>query len=93
MIKSFACKETQKVMLSRFSQKFPKEIQERSMNKLLLLDAASTICELRMPQSNHLKKLAGFKKGQYSIRINKQWRICFTWSENNAYEVEIIDYH
>lgn len=63
------------------------------MKKLWMLDAAPDINSLRFPPSNHLEQLSGNRKGQHSIRINNQWRICFVWKENNAYDVEIADYH
>ncbi len=63
------------------------------MRKLWMLDAATCLNDLRVPPSNHLEKLSGKRKGQYSIRINKQWRICFVWLQGNTQNVEIIDYH
>ena len=73
---------------------YPPDIQKIALRKLLLLDAATSINDLRIPPGNRLEKLVGDRKGQYSIRINGQWRICFTWTdENNADQVEIVDYH
>ena len=96
MIKSFACKETEKVMFSKGSRRFPKEIKEildRAIRKLILLNAAESVQELISPPSNNLKKLSGKMQNYHSIRINDQWRICFEWCDGNAYDVQIIDYH
>ena len=93
MIKSFADKETEKIFNREFSRKLPPDIQRPARRKLEVLNAAETLEDLRMPPSNHLEKLSGTRKGQYSIRINSQWRICFTWKESNAHLVEIVDYH
>jgi proteic killer suppression protein len=71
----------------------PTEIQERALRKLRQLNASSTFEDLKIPPSNHLELLSGNRKGQYSIRINKQWRICFQWHNGHAYNVEIVDYH
>ena len=76
------------------SADYPQDIQKVALRKLLLLDAATSINDLRVPPGNRLEKLTGNRKGQYSIRINDKWRICFVWTnENNADEVEIVDYH
>ncbi|RME58866.1 plasmid maintenance system killer family protein [Candidatus Parcubacteria bacterium] len=93
MIKSFRCKETQKIFEGRYSRKFPRNIQCLAARKLEMLAAASELRTLRIPPSNHLEKLKGDRRGQYSIRINDQWRVCFTWKSGNAYNVEIINYH
>lgn len=93
MIRSFADKETEKVFHRYFSRKLPLEIQHTARVKLEILDAAEVLQDLRIPPSNHLEKLSGDRTNQYSIRINKQWRICFEWREGNAYQVEIVDYH
>lgn len=93
MIVNFKCKETEKIFSGEWSTKFPHEIQERARLKLRSLNRAPTMNELRIPPSNHLKKLKGSRKEQYGIRINDQWRICFEWHINNSYNVEIIDYH
>ena len=76
-----------------FSRKLPQNIQLPARMKLEILDAAEVLQNLRIPPSNHLEKLAGSREGQYSIRINDQWRICFVWRKENAYAVEIVDYH
>ena len=93
MINSFHCKETHKIFKREYSCKFPHSIQKIAMRKLWMLDAAACLNDLRVPPSNHLEKLSGKRKGQYSIRINKQWRICFVWLQGNTQNVEIIDYH
>jgi len=92
MIKSFACKETKKLFNREFSRKLPQDIQRVARRKLEILDAAEVLQDL-IPPSNRLKKLSGDRKGQYSIRINDQWRICFEWRRGDAYNVEIADYH
>lgn len=93
MIKSFNCKETEKLFYGRFSTKLPQTIQRAAVMKLKVLNAASLLETLRVPPSNHLEALRGGREGQYSIRINKQWRICFVWQGSDAYDVEIADYH
>ena len=93
MIKSFKCKETKKIFNREKSYKLPNEIQRIAMIKLWMLDAAPDIISLRNPPSNNLETLKGDRKGQYSIRINKQYRICFRWESGNAFDVEIVDYH
>jgi len=93
MIKSFASKETEKLFNRQFSRKLPQSIQRTARMKLEILEAAEVLADLRIPPSNHLEKLSGDRQGQHSIRINKQWRICFRWQAGNAYDVEIADYH
>jgi proteic killer suppression protein len=93
MIKSFADHETERIFQREFSRRLPQTIQHRARIKLEILDAAEALDDLRIPPSNHLEALKGDRRGQYSIRINEQWRICFAWSEGSAYEVEIVDYH
>ena len=93
MIKSFKCKETEKIFKREYSKKLPSEIQRNAMKKLWMIDASTNINTLRVPPSNSLEALKGNRKGQHSIRINKQWRICFTWKAGNAFDVEIVDYH
>ena len=93
MIKSFRCKETATVLSRKTSRKFSAEIQRIALRKLLLLDAAEAIKDLRIPPGNRLEKLSGRRKNQHSIRINEQWRICFEWKQGDAYNVEIVDYH
>ncbi|MCD6585974.1 MAG: type II toxin-antitoxin system RelE/ParE family toxin [Desulfobacteraceae bacterium] len=93
MIKSFRCRETEKIFHREFSRKFPRNIQDRAFMKLNAIDAAINLEDLRLPHSNRLEALKGDRKGQYSIRINDRWRICFEWRSGNAEKVEIIDYH
>jgi proteic killer suppression protein len=93
MIKSFKCTETEKIYNREYSLKLPHNIQRSAMKRLWMLDAAPDLNSLRVPPSNHLEALRGRREGQYSIRINKQWRICFRWILENAYDVEIVDYH
>ena len=93
MIVSFKSKETEKVFNRQFSRKLPQTIQAVAMRKLWVIDAATDINDLRIPPSNRLEALKGDRKGQHSIRINDQYRICFLWQNNNAQDVEIVDYH
>lgn len=93
MIKSFRDKETAKVWNRKYSKKLPNDIQERALMKLQQLHAAGDLKDLSIPASNQLEALKGHRKGEYSIRINKQWRVCFKWKDGHAWEVEIADYH
>lgn len=93
MIKSFKCRETEKVYSGRFSRRFPKDIQRLAARKLEMLAAVERLESLRIPPSNRLEKLKGERSNQHSIRINDQWRICFIWKDGDAYDVEIVDYH
>ena len=93
MIKNFNCKETEKIFNGKFSKKLPHEIQRRALIKLHSIDVAEDVKDLLIPPSNKLEQLSGDRKGQYSIRINDQYRICFIWSDNNALDIEIVDYH
>ena len=93
MIKSFKCRETQKIFNRDVSLKLPSSIQKTAMRKLWMIAAANSLTDLRIPPANRLEKLRGKKRGQHSIRIDDQWRICFKWRQQDAYEVEIIDYH
>lgn len=93
MIRSFASKETERLFRREFSRKLPQDIQRKARMRLEILDAAGRLTDLRIPPSNRLEKLSGDREGQYSIRINDQWRICFEWRENAAHNVEIVDYH
>jgi proteic killer suppression protein len=93
MIKKFKCKETERIWKRRFSRQFSKDIQVKARRKLIMLDSASMLNDLLIPPSNRLEKLRGNREGQYSIRINNQWRICFYFSDGEASEVEIVDYH
>lgn len=93
MIKTFADKETEKLFRRTFSRKLPSNVQLVARMKLEILDAAEVLQDLRIPPGNRLEKMSGNRAGQYSIRINDQWRICFVWRQENAYDVEIADYH
>jgi len=93
MIKSFRCKETEKIFRRSFSRKLPQTIQKTAYRKLALLHSAKELRDLLLPPANGLEMLHGDREGQYSIRINDQWRICFAWQDNDAYDVEIVDYH
>lgn len=93
MIKSFSNKETEKIWNGIQSKKLPSEIQNVARRKLRMINNAQNISDLRIPPANHLEKLSGDLSGLYSIRINNQWRIIFNWENDNASEVQIIDYH
>jgi toxin HigB-1 len=93
MIQSFKCKETEKIFGRNFSKKFPNDIQPVALRKLRMLNRATTVNDLRVPPSNRLEPLKGDRRGQHSIRINEQWRICFEWKNGDAFDVEIVDYH
>ncbi|MGQ9648105.1 MAG: type II toxin-antitoxin system RelE/ParE family toxin [Thermodesulfobacteriota bacterium] len=92
-IESFRSKETEKPFLRQWSPRFPSDVHRIALRKLLLLDAAERLEDLRIPPGNRLKKLTAKRQGQHSICTNDQWRICFRWSGGDAYEVEIADYH
>ncbi|MCL4804819.1 MAG: type II toxin-antitoxin system RelE/ParE family toxin [Anaerolineae bacterium] len=93
MIESFASRETELVYLGRVSQKLEHDIQRTARRKLLYLHDARDLRDLLAPPGNRLEKLSGDRQGQYSIRINDQWRICFRWDNDRALDVEIVDYH
>jgi proteic killer suppression protein len=93
VIWSWADAEAEKLFSRRRSRKLPPELQRMALRKLLMLDAATTLEDLRVPPANRMEKLKGDRAGQWSIRINDQWRVCFTWRDGNAYDVEIVDYH
>ncbi len=93
MIKTFKCKETEKLFNRKFIKKIPSDIHRIALRKLKMLDAATVIETLKIPPGNRLEALKGDRKGQHSIRINVQWRIAFVWNDGNAFDVEIIDYH
>lgn len=93
MIKSFACRDTQKIWNGQRVRAFPGDMQDRALRKLRQLDAAQVLDDLKNPPGNHLEDLKGDRKGQKSIRINDQWRICFVWRDGEAHDVEIVDYH
>ena len=93
MIRSFKCKETEKIFSRRFSSKLPQNIQGIALRKLRMLNRSMDVNDLKVPPGNRFEALKGDRKGQYSIRINDQFRICFIWKGNDAYDVEIVDYH
>jgi len=93
VIESFASEETEKIFEGEISKKLPIEIQRTARRKLLYLDEAETLQDIQAVPGNRLEKLKGNRSGQYSIRINDQWRICFEWIANRARNVEIVDYH
>ena len=93
MIKTFRCKHTEKLFARKAVSKFSGDIRRKALRQLLVLDAAERLEDLRVPPGNQLEKLGGDRLGQYSVRINDQWRICFRWHGSNAHEVEIVDYH
>lgn len=93
MIRSFRCHETEKVYQRETSRRLPQAIQRVAMRKLWMLDAATDLNALRVPPANRMEALHGNRRGQHSIRINQQWRICFRWQDGDAYDVEIVDYH
>ena len=92
MIKSYRCRETEQLKKTGQSRKF-KSFERVALRKLDMLEAVADVETLRIPPGNHFEALLGSRQGQYSIRINQQWRICFTWHDGNAYNVEIVDYH
>lgn len=93
VIETFHDEETEKVFHREFSRKLPVQIQPVALRKLRMLNNAYSLNDLNITPANHLEKLSGDRGGQYSIRINDQWRICFDWRGNNAYDVEITDYY
>lgn len=93
MILSFKCKETEKIFNLRFSRKLPEDIQKTALRKLKYLSSAVSLEDLKIPPNNRLEALTGNRAGQYSIRVNRQFRICFRWQNGNALDVEIVDYH
>ena len=93
MIKSFADKRTAAVFAGYVVRGYPLRIQRRARATLLTIDAAGRLEDLRVPPGNRLEALRGDRRGQYSIRVNEQWRICFAWRDGEAWEVEIVDYH
>ena len=93
MIRSFKSKETEKISRRVRSRKLPGDIQQVALRKLRMLQRSQSLADLRVPPSNRLERLKGDREGQYSIRINDQWRICFRWEKGEAFDVEIVDYH
>jgi len=93
VIRSFADSDTERVFARKRPRRLPPTLQRIAHRKLVVLHAAETVQDLRLPPGNRLEKLVGDRRGQYSIRINDRWRICFTWRDGDAYEVEVVDYH
>jgi len=93
VISSFRDRETERIWNGEFSRRLPHEIQEVARRKLRMINNARIIADLRVPLANRLEALKGDRAGQYSIRINDQWRICFRFANGQASEVEIVDYH
>lgn len=93
VIKSFRNIDTEKIFNGYFSKGLPHDIQERALRKLVHLDSAISLNDLRFIPGDRLERLKGDREGQYSIRVNQQWRIVFSWEDNHAYDVEIVDYH
>ena len=93
MIRTFKDREAEKIFKREFSRKIPTDIQEIALRKLRMLNRSINLNDLKIPPANRLEKLKGNRTGQYSIRINDQWRICFEWHQNESFKVEIVDYH
>ena len=93
MIRSFKDKETEKIFRGQFSRKIPQDIQRIAARKLEQINAATVLDPLRVPPGNRLEALKHDRRGQHSIRVNDQWRVCFVWRDDNAFDVEIVDYH
>ncbi len=93
MIQGFACKEAKKIFGETRSRKLPGNLQPMMLRKLVMLDIAAAVDDLRVPPGNRLEALKGDRKGQHSIRVNQQWRVCFRWTDAGPAEVEIVDYH
>jgi len=93
MILSWACAETRKIFYAIISRKFPPDIQRTARRKLLQMHAATALPQLRVPPGNRLEALKGDRKGQFSIRVNERWRICFRWHSGNCHDAEMVDYH
>jgi toxin HigB-1 len=93
MIWSFRDRETEKLFLRQGSRRLPSDLQRAALRKLVILNAADSLQDLRLPPGNRLERLHGDREGRHSIRINDQWRICFTWKDGGAHEAESVDYH
>ncbi len=93
VIRSFKCRETEKVFNYERTLAWSEPVRKATLRRLYALHAATNLLDLRSPPSNRLEKLHGDRKGQYSIRVNDQWRICFEWHDNQAWKVEMVDYH
>jgi len=93
VIKSFADRDTERIFTRIGARRWSSQVQRRALKKLVILDAAEQLADLRVPPGNRLEKLRGDRSGQHSIRINDRWRVCFRWKTGHAYDVEIVDYH
>lgn len=93
MIQSFKDDEAEKIFNRQRSRKLPSDIQSVALRKLRMLNRAQSLQDLRVPPANRLERLSGHRGGQYSIRMNDQWRVCFEWDNGHAWQVEIVDYH
>ena len=93
MIRSFKNSETERVFLRLRARRLPPDLARAALRKLLLIHAAVVVDDLKVPPGNRLEKLTGDRAGQFSIRVNDQWRICFWWKDGEAHDVEIVDYH
>jgi proteic killer suppression protein len=93
MIRSFSDRDTERLFARTPVRRFPAELHRAMLRKLVLLDAAVRLDDLRIPPGNRLEALRGTRRGQHSIRVNDQWRVCFRWDNGDAYDVEIVDYH
>lgn len=93
MIRSFACKETERIFHRKYAKLLPRDLQRIAYRKLAMLDAAVNLTDLCVPPGNRLEALKGDRRGQHSIRINDRWRVCFNWRGGHAFDVEIVDYH
>ena len=93
MIRSFRTRDAEVLFRREPARRLPLDLQRAALRKLLMLNRAQTLQDLRVPPGNHLEALRGGRSGQHSIRVNEQWRICFRWAEGDAHDVEIVDYH
>ena len=93
MIKSYASKVTEQIANGKTPKRVAKQLAQKTLMRLVQLDNAIALKDLRIPPSNHLEKLTGDRSGQYSIRVNNQWRVCFKFKNGDAYDVELVDYH
>ncbi len=93
MIKSFGDRNTERLFAREPVRRFPAELRRVMLRKLVTVDAAEVLDDLRVPPGNRLEKLRGDRTGQHRIRVNDQWRVCFTWRDGDAYDVSIVDYH